>query len=209
MKYSIDILKQEAEKATPIIQDREAVKALTIKIRKWMEEKEILPPNENIRTVLIRFLVEHRLGYRKKGLFLAGGVGTGKTFACKIISTFKGFQFYEASKLRDMYTFKDEKSNYVKRETMLNIGRSYTDSLIVDDMGAEAGYNDYGVPIEPLGLFIDERVKAYVRAGALTVITSNLSAKQFKERYKGRTFSRINQICEPVICNGPDLRIIK
>lgn len=73
--------------------------------------------------------------------------------------------------------------------------------LVVDDLGREYA-DQHGRWISELDLLIDDRHEAKLR----TIVTSNLNATEFKERYGERIADRIRQDGRIVVCTGESLR---
>jgi len=203
MKITIEQLMKATAQREVIKADPKALEEQKQKIIAFLGGKNLLPPNDKIKGGLIQFLGEAKLNARHKGLFFIGGVGTGKTIATQIISHFKQWEFNEMVFLRDRWA--DEKTRTGTIDWLKNA--MFNEPLVIDDVGAEESIVSYGERFESFERVLDIRYKAFKRVGSLTVMTSNLTGDQFKERYGARIYSRIREMCECIVCNGEDLRI--
>ena len=186
---------QEAQKV-----DSNAINEASAKVVRELSKRAILPPNKAISENLVKYLAETKLNARTKGLFLLGGTGTGKTVALKIISAFRGIPVFYADDLVQKYMANKESF----KEMFL-----HEKDIIIDDLGSEVTVNDYGMKFELLSQIITTRHRAFCEYGHLTNFSTNLNRDEFTSRYGVRIYSRIKQMCEPVLCKGDDLRVIK
>ncbi len=140
-----------------------------------------------------------------KNLLFYGPVGTGKTFLTNCIAKelldsrhsviyFTAFQFFEHFSVWNT----SETEDFSKRhEALLE-----SDLLILDDIGTEMA-NTYTV--SKLFQVLNERV---LRRKS-TIISTNLSPKDFRDIYSERVFSRITSSYTLVKFTGSDIRIRK
>lgn len=201
MKFSLNDVEREVKKA----QDRPEVSPKAIndqcaKVVSELSKRSILPPNKAICESLVKFMAETKLEVRDKGLFLLGGTGTGKTVALKIISAFRHYPVFYCDKLV---------SRYMANKKSFSEIFEYETNIIIDDLGAEVTINDFGMKFELLTQIITDRHRLYTERGFLTLFSTNLNKDEFVSRYGQRVYSRIKQMCEPIICNGDDLRVKK
>lgn len=139
-----------------------------------------------------------------QGLLFYGPVGTGKTFLTNCIAKelldrghsviyFTAFQLFEHFSLdqkpEDLETFGQ------RHEALLD-----SDLLILDDIGTEMA-NTFTV--SKLFQVLNERA---LRRKS-TIISTNLSPKDFRDIYSERVFSRITSTCKLVKFTGSDIRI--
>lgn len=79
------------------------------------------------------------------------------------------------------------------------------DVVILDDVGAEARVNDYGVVREPFAELV-QRWYVSSKGRARLVITTNLKGSEMRERYGDRTLSRLLATCVSLRMEGGDKR---
>lgn len=156
-------------------------------------------PNE------IRTLFE-KMPETKRGIYIHGSVGTGKTHLCYAIK--KKYddpqgrfwaKFWNTTELlREMRLDFDRNGmdkKHVEEELM---DRKYL--LILDDVGAEK-MSDWVA--ETFYLIVNKRYNEMLP----TIFTSNLSIADLAERIGDRTVSRIVEMCDVVELIGKDRRI--
>lgn len=141
-----------------------------------------------------------------RGLLFYGPVGTGKTFLTNCIAKelldsghsvvyFTAFQLFEHFSLSQK---QEEAETFEQRhEALLD-----SDLLILDDIGTEMA-NTFTV--SKLFQVLNERA---LRRKS-TIISTNLSPKDFRDIYSERVFSRITSTCTLVKFTGSDIRIRK
>lgn len=140
-------------------------------------------------------------------LFLYGTVGTGKSFlsgcvAKELIECGYSVIYFSAVQLFDTlsvntYDFKNREMLYNLYEDLYNC-----DLLIIDDLGTETMKTTVS---SQLFSCLNER---QLRKKS-TVISTNLSLEELRNRYSDRIFSRITSNYELCKLSGPDIRMHK
>ena len=140
-------------------------------------------------------------------LFFYGTVGTGKSFlsgcvAKELLESGHSVIYFSASELFDLlsrykFDYKSFHELHAEHEDLFGC-----DLLIIDDLGTE--YTNNLVNSELFSL-INER---HLQQKA-TVISTNLSLEDFRNRYSDRIFSRITSNYEICKLTGPDIRMYK
>ena len=199
MKFSMDDIKRELKRSlntSEVSQDSidKQIRAVT----SWLFDKGITARDIDIFNCMVRYISEYKLECRSKGLFLFGSVGTGKSFAAKVIASANKIHFYTCRELELKY----EKSGDHFRVMM-----SERKDIVIDDLGTESERNDYGTKFELMERGLDERHRLFEQFGTRTIITSNMSGEDIEKRYSSRIYSRIRQMCECVNAAGKDLRL--
>lgn len=142
-----------------------------------------------------------------ENLFLYGTVGTGKSFlscciAKELLEKGDSVIYFSAVGLFELFSKhsfqeKGKEPLYNAYEDLYNC-----DLVIIDDLGTECSNSFTN---SQLFSFINER---HLHRKS-TLISTNLSLKELRDRYSDRTFSRIvsnYQVCK---LSGPDIRILK
>ena len=138
---------------------------------------------------------------KKRDILLTGQSGLGKTFlmramAARLIERGANVLIVSA------YTFLQmaRKSHYEAENGVKELME--VPVLMIDDLGSEPMMQN--ITVEQLFFLINERQ----RRGLSTVISTNLTLKELRERYTERIASRLNdpQHCEILILEGKDLR---
>lgn len=140
-------------------------------------------------------------------LFFYGTVGTGKSFlsgciAKELLECGHSIIYFSAAGLFD--TLSKVKFDYKSADELY---KSYEDIfqcdlLIVDDLGTEYTNN-----------FVNSQLFSLINQRHLhqkaTIISTNLSLEDFRNRYSDRIFSRITSNYELCKLTGPDIRMYK
>ncbi len=154
---------------------------------------------KRILSPVMRFLKDS-----SKGLFFTGAVGSGKTYlACAIARelTVRGDNYLFQSvpvllqKIRQTFGKASKEDEY-------RLIRRYSDvaCLILDDLGSEK-QSDFS--LDRLYVIIDYRYSEMMP----TIITSNFSLDEMKEKIHDRIASRLAEMCENIEFPETDLRI--
>lgn len=145
--------------------------------------------------------------YEHKNLLFYGSVGTGKSFlsgciAKEILDSNHSVIYFSANALfealaRETFEKQSHEDLYNFYDYIYNC-----DLLIVDDLGTEVSNSFVS---NQLFSFINER---NLRKKS-TIISTNLSLEQIKDRYSERVFSRIISTYTACKLSGADIRIVK
>lgn len=140
-------------------------------------------------------------------LFFYGTVGTGKSFlsgciAKELIENSFSVIYFSASELFEALS--QNSFNYKNKEELHHMYEDlYTcDLLIIDDLGTELTNN---FVTSQLFSCLNERHMGQ----KATIISTNLSLEEIRNRYSDRIFSRITSNYEICKLSGPDIRIFK
>jgi len=128
------------------------------------------------------------------GLMLIGNVGRGKTEICtKALPLIFGCCLNKIPHILPAVDLCTPQGYELSRRSHL---------LIVDDVGTEWQYNDYGTP----HVVFSELVDRMERDKTLLIANSNLTDIQIKERYGTRTIDRLRSNMRIVVLDGESLR---
>lgn len=182
-------------------------------IREDLKAAEIDPDDP---PTLTRALAKTITREAKRGIFLLGRIGSGKTRRLQYLHDIKQVAMIPAMEFGDAWAcntdnpeeFKDFCRCAAPRWDV--VPRTYND-LIIDDLGTEAEkYVSYGNFCDVMrDLVIPMRYNAFKALGARTHFTSNLTKDQIKERYGDRCFSRLCEMCGFIYCTHTDRRLGK
>ena len=136
---------------------------------------------------------------RRDNLLFTGTVGCGKSFlsgcvAKELMDRGVSVVYFSASQLFDILY---QNGLYNSQEDLYNY-----DLVIVDDLGSEVTNS---VVTAALFTFLNERILR----GKSTIISTNLSLSEMKDRYSERIASRIIQNYKICKLSGPDIRILQ
>jgi DNA replication protein DnaC len=151
----------------------------------------------------------------RKGLYLYGRAGTGKTHSayaiCKKFSdagtAVRAFNVTDLLKMVKEDMLNEEKERDLWGDLYFGTGKNFLDSLnsfkglvLIDDLGVE---KDSEWVVETIDRIIDKKYEDVVPL----IITSNLSLNDLGVRMGDRIASRIAQMCEVVEVTGLDRRL--
>ena len=135
------------------------------------------------------------------GLLIAGPCGVGKTLLVKLVAKAYGpHRFLELSDPNDVEKLSNEWQELWSED--LN-----AENVVLDDIGAESPVNDYGVRLEPVAVFLAQRHNRFAGFPFPRLFaTTNLNSGELDNRYGGRMYSRLKDLCVPLRLTGPDKR---
>lgn len=195
---------KEAEKALALRQQIERNRQAgfpEVQMQTWTFEKDDRA-NAKISDICQRYVENFpRMKAKGKGLMFLGGFGTGKTFLAACIANAlldEGFSVLMTNfprLINTIHGMREGKQEYIDSLNKYSL-------LIIDDLGVER-QSEYVAEI------VQNIVDSRYRAGLPMVITTNLSPKDFSETQdiaKSRLYSRISEMCLPLIVKGVDRR---
>lgn len=122
------------------------------------------------------------------GLLLLGGVGVGKTF------------FFKARMIPVLSM--QRICERTLSEVRAALENHMNDEILIDDIGVEPEFNNYGVKINILEVIVEERLASNAR----THFTTNLSVEALSNRYGVRVFDRIKELAKLITMSGDSKR---
>lgn len=136
------------------------------------------------------------------GILFAGKPGNGKTTAARQYAGPRAWFWDCGDNSRDYQAFIRGEDRFV-----FACGRRV---LIVDDLGAESGWNDFGTKREPMGEWLNGLYNLWAngRWNGRLFVTTNLTGTEIAERYGKRILSRLLEMCIPVRFEGHSFRRI-
>ena len=132
------------------------------------------------------------------GLIFWGNFGTGKTFAASCIANAlieKGIPVMVTSFPKILNAGFDERADIIRQMKEFDL-------LVIDDLGAER-QNQFSM--ETVYMIVDERYKTQKPM----IVTTNLKMEELRNPANmdyGRIYSRILEMCVPMLFDGPSLR---
>lgn len=140
----------------------------------------------------------------RKGLFLHGGVGTGKTFIAYAIARY----LYEEKKIKVKFENSLDILEEIKRCALnksefwaINELSNFKGLIVLDDLGCEKSSEWVQQTLYSL---INKRYISKIPI----VITSNYNLTELAERIGERTVSRIVEMCNVIELTGDDRRLM-
>jgi hypothetical protein len=140
-----------------------------------------------------------------KGLFVIGGVGTGKTTTMEVLRALRWLPCRSISCKVLSGMASAEGLNFVEmfKEQRKVSGELRSNDWYFDDFGAEdRSVQHFGTMVRPMEEVITMRYEQYQRYGMFSHFTSNLKPEQIRELYGERVYSRLAGMCNVVVVNG-------
>lgn len=128
------------------------------------------------------------------GLLLSGAAGSGKTMAMRCLYP----------KALFVSAFDPVEVEWLDDRSLVRSRRS----VVIDDLGADAAKNSFGVWTSPISLFL-LRAESAQSKGVLACrihVTTNLSSREIDEVYGDRVLSRLLALTVPIRLAGGDHR---
>lgn len=142
-------------------------------------------------------LTEYRCD--RRGLFLVGDPGNGKTVACYLLSWWSGMPVLRAIEIAAVFASEGEHEFWKH-------ARQWRDKpVILDDLGADRPVKNYGNS-SPVGDWLRRRYDAWQVGGPATHITTNLSESEMIIRYDKPILDRVYEMCLVVPVTDPSFR---
>lgn len=132
------------------------------------------------------------------GLLLFGGVGVGKTYFFRTLGRVLARNGGDAPVIYPMMDTVGRKVDEVREFYMEHARRE----MVLDDIGAEPTFNEYGNRWDILPWLIEMRLASSGR----THFTTNLSKSELEKRYGARTVDRLHEMAASVTYTGKSNR---
>ena len=128
------------------------------------------------------------------GLLLMGGVGTGKTYFFRAV----GAVLRSMGRTRPaIFTMMDTVGRKVD-DVREYFNEMSAQEMVLDDIGAEPTFNEYGNRWDILPWLLEMRIAASGR----THFTTNLTPEELEKRYGARTVDRLHEMAASVTYTG-------
>ena len=176
-------------------------------IGEFLKSCGYLPLNGKLFDTLCRFGASVMDGTSRKGLFLRGDVGIGKTFGLQLLAARFGWKFVTARDVEGFFRTQPDYTKWVEYCRAADFfGRGK--ELVIDDLGTEnEDFMQYGQRANPLAELLEKRYNlSFHRDRVRTIVTSNLTDQQLKDRYGFRVFDRLREMFAVVTVKGESLR---
>ena len=152
-----------------------------------------------------------------KGILLAGPIGTGKSTLmeifrnyCKHFLPHHRYLLVDVRRVTNRFIKEGSIDNYTYDlvRPRMAYERTPTRNYCFDDLGTEPeSVRYYGTEADPIKDLIMDRYVLYKRHGVITHATTNLDMKNLTERYGERAVSRMREMFNFIVLDGPDRRV--
>lgn len=163
--------------------------------------------NEEVYSTIRAYGALLRDGTAKKGLFLKGECGIGKSFGVECLAYLFEMPVFKPDDFASMY--KELEGNMSELEKTVTTGCDFFErpqSIVIDELGSRDTAKNFGETVDIMSDVIDMRYRAFLRDGVLTIITTNLSDREIVERYGVRIEDRMHEMFFIKRVSGVSLR---
>lgn len=168
-------------------------------------------PDKKVQNIVEKYCLFLNQAYSHgQGIIFSGAHGTGKTLlSCYIAQRAleKGYtvRYMPFSKLIDLL-FQGMRNPELLKKIYLMIER--IEFLVLDDLGKEyTGVNDQ--LNQKVSLSVDVLLRERVNRGLVTILSTNYTQRDLKQRYGDSVFSIMSQVGRLVPVKGYDYRLIQ
>ncbi|MBQ8388521.1 MAG: ATP-binding protein [Clostridia bacterium] len=167
------------------------------------------PEAHRLMSMNLDYLKRYADGFRGRGsenLLLMGGTGLGKTHlsssvAKRVIE--RGYDVYYVSAINMLSNFEYQRFGSSMSAEVESTDRCFDcDLLIIDDLGTEIT-NQFSISV------IYNLINTRLNTGKPTVVSTNLTQSELRQRYSDRITSRIFGEYRPIVFKGVDVRAQK
>ena len=146
----------------------------------------------------------------RKGIWLEGTIGTGKTTLMRVLREFmiqqrKGFRMDSAGEIACIYAGTGDLDTYT-----LNVN-GYSEKpieLCIDELGREQlPANYFGNKLNVMQYILQQRYGYWQSKGLRTHVTTNLDTKKLKEKYEEYILDRCRQMFNIITLTGKSKRV--
>lgn len=153
-------------------------------------------------------------GKARKGVFLHGGIGTGKSLLFEILDEIYKAQKNPIFRIKTIHTIALAESviselsrpNQFAPNDKSTYTKSTTGSIHFEDLGAERKLNHFGNSIEVMSDIIQLRYCHLKKASYKTFITTNLCPDEVRNRYGERVYDRMFEMFNFIEMTGKSRR---
>ena len=163
--------------------------------------------NKEVYNAILGYGAFELSGIAKRGLFIRGKCGIGKTYGVSCLASFFKFPVLNAKQLQAVYMVAESEEQFYNVIDGLDFfGRPRT--IVIDDIGTEdCPVVKYGTATNVIADVLDRRYyMGFLRHNVRTIVTTNLTDEQLRQRYGIRIDDRLNEMFEFVTVDGLNLR---
>ena len=206
-KEYVDYIQKLKEDPTHTPSSEEIFYSIVNKLNRHANGGQFIPTEK--QSQLMNLLYQYFMNMesqldKTKGVCMFGSFGAGKTEIMRAftLTHFKPFNPTMYAK-PCLVTSSIEMVDHYNKET--NFDKYFENHLYIDDFGSEQRAKFMTKDAEPiLSKFLE---LWYMRRNKRLYLTSNLNKQELKDKYGGRVFSRLHQLCNFIELNEKDFRI--
>lgn len=131
----------------------------------------------------------------RKGIYIQGNPGSGKTTIMKILSKIGNFHFIPCDIVADNVRREGQKA-------VDDIHNKIMDSIYFDDLGSEQKIKHFGNTMDVMHDIVIKRYRNFVQNGIKTHFSTNLSMTEIGKLYDARIESRLYEMCNVIVLGG-------
>ena len=146
-------------------------------------------------------------GTARKGLFLKGECGIGKSFGVEILANHFKMPVFKPDDFASVC--KELDGNMSDLEDYVIQGGDFFErpqNIVIDELGSRDQTKSFGEQFDLMSDILDMRYRAFHKYGVLTIVTTNLSDAEIHARYGRRIEDRMQEIFYIKRVSGVSLR---
>lgn len=171
------------------------------------EELKIDHDNKEVIQEIIKYFLGIECKYDlKKGIYLFGNVGRGKTFLLRVMLSMVNAINFDFRKFK-IVSVKEIMFEISKQSSIAPLEKYLKKVYCFDDFGFEdSNFKLYGNEMPIMEYVVSMRYDKFIRSGLTTHITTNVPPEEITNIYGDRVFSRAKEMFNFVFLGGDDKR---
>lgn len=173
----------------------------------WLRQNGYRDDNPEVFEAIKRYGAAELEKKNRRGLFLKGDCGIGKTLGMSFLAAKFGWPVISAVEFETAYLTKEreEFDNFIDARDFFG---NPAPVVVIDDLGAEnLTTNKYGTITNVMAYVLERRYRiGFSRDHSRTLVACNLPDAEIRERYGYRIDSRLDEMMEFAIVHGKSLR---
>lgn len=190
------------------LQDEAPSAAAVEEMRRHLDDCGYSNVNQEVYRSILLYGAAELENKNRRGLFLTGVSGIGKSFGVACLAARFGWPVITAKQFEQAFLDPDMTpqawTNFIEGKDFFERPRT----IVIDDIGTESlPLMKYGTPYNLMADVLDHRYyQSFFSHNKRTIVTCNLTDEQLRQRYGFRIDDRFNEIMAFAAVDGKTLR---